>query len=340
MLKRIAVLLVLLCVVTAANAQEPPARLRLLQLTYADSGATADVRIDDGLVFTSISWPFATEYLELLPGEHTVTTALTSSDETASARLALEAGRSYSVVAHGDYAAGVTFTLVDESDAPLSETGAAGIILNLTSEPITNLRVDERSVIDLIPPGSYDAFSLPVAPFTVAGQLGDLAYSEEFTPLSNAFLLGVVRTAPTGDLQVIYQRSSHLTVAEYLKAIPPGTQFSDLANALTAEAIDATLPDDGAYTVFLPTNAAIEQAGPLAAGAMLLAGHATGQSQPPTLLPNQATLPMLDGRTAQLAFSDTSSGYWEIDGAAILWEVHLANGVIYAIDGVLGAHKG
>ena len=337
----IATLLIIIGSISAQDAE--PARMRVMQLSFANSEATVDVRVDGEVVFTGIPWPFVTDYVELALGDHTLTTTLADQSATASTSLMLEAGRSYSVVVHGDYREGVTFTVIDESDLPLAETGGGAIILNLTPEPITDLRVNSAPARDLIPPGEHAFLNLPAAPFTIAGQLGGLAYREGFTPLSNAILLGVVRMTPDGDLQIIYQRSSHLTVAEYLKSIGPDALFSGFAGALAPEVVDTTLPDDGTYTLFLPTNQALEQVGVLIEGASeaaFLAGHTTAQSLPPTILPNHNARPMLNGRTAQLAFSATPSGYWEIDGAAILWDLRLANGVIYAIDGVLGAQGG
>lgn len=343
MFRKVALLLVLLCVAGGAAAQDAPARLRLNQLSYAGSGATADLLIDDVPAFTGITWPFMTDYVELAAGTHTLTATLVDDGGSASLPLTLEAGHSYSVVVHGDHAEGVTWHVIDESDLPLAETGGAAIILNLTSEPITDLRIDDAPAIDPVLPGEHTFLSLPSAPYTMAGRLGDLAYRDDFNPLSNAFLLGVVRRTPNGELQIIFQRSSPLTVDEYLKAILPGTLFSGFAGGLSAEAVEAILPEEGAYTLFLPTNDALEAAGARLGGvvdAAQLAGHTTAQHLPPTALPNYDMLPMLDGRAARLAFTGTPSGYWEIDGAAILWDLRLANGVIYAIDGVLGAQGG
>ncbi len=67
----------------------------------------------------------------------------------------------------------------------------------------------------------------------------------------------------------------------------------------------------------------------------LLAGHIVAENLPPYLLLGRNTLTTLAGSAVSLAFTGTASGYWEIEGAPIMWDVRLANGVIYAIDGVI-----
>jgi len=54
------------------------------------------------------------------------------------------------------------------------------------------------------------------------------------------------------------------------------------------------------------------------------------------MLPSYDTLTTLAGAVVSLNFGATDSGYWEIEGAPILWDLRLADGVIYAIDGVVG----
>jgi hypothetical protein len=46
---------------------------------------------------------------------------------------------------------------------------------------------------------------------------------------------------------------------------------------------------------------------------------------------------MLAGNTVSFNFGSTDSGYWEIEGIPILWDVRLADGVIYGIEGVINA---
>jgi uncharacterized surface protein with fasciclin (FAS1) repeats len=182
---------------------------------------------------------------------------------------------------------------------------------------------------------------LAVTPFTISGKLGEESYSDEIVPLSNAILLAVVRQNPDGAIQIIYQRSSLLTVAEYLQAVQPETQFARAAAAITASGLLDALPADGEFTLFLPTNAAFDRAAD--GGSLpdsdqlrdLLSGHIVTQSLPPTVLPDHAALTMLDGGTAQINFGQTASGYWEIEGAGIRYDLRLADGVIYAIDGVI-----
>lgn len=336
------VITLLLLTVGAAQAQDaPPARLRVMQLTYTDSLWVVDVLIDGEQVAAGVAWPFITDDLEVDGGEHTLTVTLIDGSATASKLITVEAGRRYSIVAHGHYDQGVTFTVIDEEDLPLEATGGAGIVVNLTGDEISDLRVDDAVAVERIAPGEFAFVSLPVTPFTIGGALGGQSYEESFTPLANGILLSVVRQNPDGAVQVIYQRSSALTAAEYLRAVPPEAQFARIAEAIMAADVVGALPDDEAFTLFLPVNDALEQ---LAANMVipegdalrdLLLGHVTAGGLTPIALPEYDTLTMLNGVTARINFGQTPSGYWEIEGAPILWDVRLPNGVIYAIDGVI-----
>jgi uncharacterized surface protein with fasciclin (FAS1) repeats len=336
------VIIVLLLTVGAAHAQDAlPARLRVMQLTYTDSLWVVDVLIDGEPVAAGVAWPFMTDDLEVDAGEHTLTVTLIDGSATAAQVITVEAGRRYSIVAHGHYDQGVTFTVIDEEELPLEATGGAGIVVNLTADEISDLRVDDAPVVERIAPGEFAFLSLPVTPFTIGGTLGGQAYEEAFTPLANGILLSVVRQNPDGAVQIIYQRSSVLTAAEYLRAIPTEAQFARIAEILAAADILAALTDEETFTLFLPVNDAFEA---LTANTAvpegdalrdLLLGHVTAGGLTPVALPDHGTLTMLNGATARIDFDQTASGYWEIGGAPILWDVRLPNGVIYAIDGVI-----
>lgn len=103
------------------------------------------------------------------------------------------------------------------------------------------------------------------------------------------------------------------------------------------------MADDGAYSLFLPVNGVVED---LTAANLipddaqlgdLFATHIATENLPPYALLQNETLTMLSGNTVSLNFGVTDSGYWEIEGVAILWDVRLANGVIYGIDGVINS---
>lgn len=93
--------------------------------------------------------------------------------------------------------------------------------------------------------------------------------------------------------------------------------------------------------MFLPVNGVVDDL--IAANLILDAGqlgdlfaaHITAQNLPPYALPQHETLTMLTGNTVSLNFGVTNTGYWEIEGVPILWDVRLADGVIYGIDGVI-----
>lgn len=340
MFKKLGLVLIgLLFAVSPSSAQADSARLRVIQLSFIPQiSAVVDIAIDDAVVFERIGFPFATDYIELEPGSHMLTTTIVDhNDATASTLLTLESGGSYSVIAEGDYTDQVSFTVVDENDLPLAETGSAGIIVNLSPDPIQDIYMDDKLVLEMIPAGAYDVTSLPVTEFTLAGHVGDTSYSEDFTPLSNATLLAVVNR----NSQVIFHRSSSLTIAEYLQSIDEDAQFARIAEVMGATDLLDALTDDGSFTLFLPTNDVLDE---LADGALpadadqlypMLSRHIIAQNLPPYILPDHETLTTLMDDPVLLNFGSTDSGYWEIEGAPILWDIRLANGVIYAIDGVV-----
>lgn len=331
--KYAAVMVILLFVVSNARAQDREStRLRVMQLSFVpDVSAIVDVQIDEATVFEALSFPFATDYIELTPGVHTLTTTVPDQPTaTVSTSFNLEAGRSYTAIIHGDYTDEVTFTLIDESELPLEASGSTAIVVNLTPYLIQDIYLDEELVLETINAGEYGFISLPPTEFMLAGKVGNEFYSEPFTPFSNTTLVAVVRLVPSGDMQVIYHRSSHLTIADYLRSIDDGAAFAHSADATgTVDLLDL-IPDEGTYTLFLPTNEAFD-----ADIELQVANHIIPQNLPPYILPNSDELTSLTGHPLRLDFSNTASGYWEIEGVPILWNISLANGVIYAIDGVI-----
>lgn len=230
--KRVWVLLVLFLVVSVANSQEPqPARVRLMQLSYVSEGSAAvNILVDDAAVFDGVGFPFTTEYIELAGGSHTLTVVSAGGPNySASLSLMLEPGYSYSVVADGDYREGVTFIVVDEGAGPSEESGSVALVVNLTGQPITGIAIDGESVLDEVEAGSFGEISLPSVEFDMSGRLGDREYSESFGPHSNTRFLIAVRLTPSGDPQLIYQRSSPLTIVGYLESVGEGAQFSQIA---------------------------------------------------------------------------------------------------------------
>jgi hypothetical protein len=203
--KTLLALVVLIALVSIVSAQSETAWLRVMQLSYTDTHWTIDVQLDGEIVFEGIAWPFATDYVELAPGEHTLTTTMVEVPEvSASATVVVEAAHRYSVVVHGHYSEGVTFTVIDETDLPLEAPGSVGVIVNMTAAPISELTVNDVPTIASIPAGGQEVVSLPVTPFTISGKLGEESYSDEIVPLSNAILLAVVRQNPDGAIQIIY----------------------------------------------------------------------------------------------------------------------------------------
>lgn len=344
--KALYLLLILLFSITFVQAQsDDPAQLRVMQLSYLpELGSAIDVDLDGSIIFEDIGWPFATDYVEIATGEHKLTTTLVDQPAaSASTGITLEAGHSYSVIVDGDYSQQIAFVVVEETDLLAEADGSTAIIVNLTEQAISNVTIDDAPVLSEIPAGDYGFLALPLAEATIGGMVGELEYSDIFTPHANTDFLIAVRLQPSGEPQVIYHRSSRLTIADYLQSIHEGAQFARVAELLAQTDILDSLADDGAYSLFLPVNGVVDDliAANLIPDAAQLGGlfatHITTQNLPPYALPQAETLTMLAGNTVSLNFGATDSGYWEIEGAPILWDVRLANGVIYGIDSVINA---
>lgn len=344
--KTLYLLLILVFTITFVQAQgDDPARLRIMQLSYLpEISAVIDIVLDDALIFEDIGWPFATDYVEVAAGEHTLTTAIADQPDTnASTVLTLESGQSYSVIVEGEYSQQVTFVVVEETELLAEADGSTAIIVNLTEQAISNVTIDDVPVLSEIASNTYGFLPLPPSASTIGGMIGTTTYSETFIPHANTDFLIVVRSMPSGEPQIIYHRSSRLTIAEYLQSIYEGTQFARVAELLAQTDILDSLADDGAYSLFLPVNGVLDD---LTAANLipdvaqlggLFATHITAQNLPPYLLPQYQALTTLAGNTVSLNFGATDSGYWEIEGVPILWDVRLVNGVIYGIDGVISS---
>lgn len=345
-IKPLYLFIALLLTVTLVQAQgDAPAQLRLTQLSYLpELSSTIDIQVDGALMFERISWPFTTEFVEVAAGEHTVTTTIVDyPDVSATTVITLEAGRSYTMIVDGEYTQQVTFIVVDETELRAEADGSTAIIVNLTEQAISNVTLDDTPVLSEIPTDGYGFLALPSTEATIGGMVGDLEYSEVFTPHANTDFLIVVRSMPSGEPQVIYHRSSRLTIAEYLQSLYEGAQFARVAELIAQTDLLDTLSPDEHYTLFLPVNGVVDDL--IAANLIpdaaqlgsLFATHITAQNLPPYALPQFEALTMLAGNTVSLNFGATDSGYWEIEGVPILWDVRLADGVIYGIDGVINA---
>ncbi|MBK9121893.1 MAG: fasciclin domain-containing protein [Chloroflexi bacterium] len=339
--KRVLTVLLMFAVSFMAHGQaDKPARLRVMQLSYVlDVSALVDVAVDGNVLFEEISFPFVTDYVVLAPGEHELTTSISGRDDyVASLTLTLEAGTDYFVIVEGDYAQGVNYMVIVLGIPPDSPAQSAAIVANLTSLAITDLAVDDQLVVESVTPGDYATLALPNVEFAVSGSFGDQSYSETFTPHSNTRQIIAVRQQPSGEPMQIYDRSSWLSVADYLRSVEEGAQFSRVAAAIVASGALDALSDDHAFTLFLPVNGALDGVDlPTDAETLiaLLSDHVVIGSLSPYLLPRNATVTTLSGAVIAPDFGSTPSGYWEIDGAPILWDIRLPNGVIYGIDGVI-----
>lgn len=336
----LAILLAIVISIGVSGQAEMPARLRVMQLSYVpDVGAQIDVAVDGTVLFEEISYPFATDYVELAPGEHDLTTSISGRDDyAASLTLTLQAGVDYFVIVEGDYTQGVNHMVIELGESSDGPAQSHAYVANLTTLPITGLAVNDTLAIESVAPGDYAALPLPNVEFSVSGTFADQSYTETFTPHSNTRQIIAVRELPSGEPQLIYDRSSWLSVADYVRSVEEGAQFSRVAAAIAGTAVLDALTDDQAFTLFLPLNGALDGVDlptDTETVSALLSDHVVTGSLPPYLLPRNEALTTLSGAVIAPDFGSTLSGYWEIGGAPILWDIRLANGVIYGIDGVI-----
>lgn len=339
--KRLLIIVVLVAVINFAHAQDADmAQLRIMQLSFVpDVSATVTIELDKQPLFENISFPFTTDYATIPAGDHQLTLTVVDADDiSASTELILESGHTYSVIAEGDYSAdAVQFVLIDEGNVSLDTTGSAAIVVNLTPVEF-DIYIEDELALDDLSTGAISYLSLPLIEFTAYGTFdGDSSERVEidtFSAMPNTVVLAVARYTDSGELQTIFHRSSDLTIADYVRATVPATVFHVSASALSLLDELELLNDDGRYTVFLPHNDTFEVFD-LESLPDVMSNHIVPENLPPTILPQHETLTTINGDTVTLQFGDTESGYWEIEGAPILWDVRLRNGTLYVIDGVI-----
>lgn len=342
MFRTLIVTLLLVSVGSFINAQEESAHLRIMNLSFIPQvSSTVDVSIDATVVFDGLSFPFSTPYVELLPGEHQLTTSIIDDDDaSATTTVTLESDHHYVLIVEGDYREDmVQFLLIDETDLPLAETGNVAIIANLTPSEI-DFNIDEILTLENLEHGTAqiiavkdEMFSMVITP---SGEPDTIAYSMNMNGVSSDVTLIAVRENED-DLQIIFDHFTRLKIAEYILSLEGVAPFSDaLSHQLD---IASSLAENGAYTMFLPTINAINtfDAIPNETEALeqLIANHITLADIPPYELPNNQTLTMLNDTVTSLQFMDTNSGYWEIEDVPISSNIRLADGVIYIIDGII-----
>lgn len=326
-----------------SQAQTTDARLRIMQLSYLelDDGAyalAADISVDDTAMFQNVSFPFTTDFISVPAGTHVLRTMITG-HESAAAMQAIEltASHDYSVIVSGEYGAGnVDFVVVDHTDLPLQETSSAAILVNLYPNAI-DVYFDDTRVAESIARTDHAVFSVPLQSFTAsvtsAGRTDDVLHTSDYAGLPNTTYLAVTWASTSGDLQIVQHLSSDLTAAEYLQSLSGETELSSSSALIEpGELLDA-LDGDGPLTIFVPTNDVLAD---VAQDTLPdLAHYAIPQHLPPYTLSGHNTLATISGQRLTLDFGDTESGYWEINGAPILWDVRVANGIIYALEGLV-----
>lgn len=335
-----------------STAQEESAYLRIMQLSYDQQGdepttSTVDISIDGELAFENIPYPFTTEYLSLNPGTHTIETAMTENDTAfASTEIELEAGQRYTMIANGNYSeGGVKYVIVSEYDLLVNERGHAVILVNQFTEPI-NVYFDGALVAENLNPDDYTFITPPLEEFTAeltaSSDPDTILASIERTILpNNTTFLAVISGSSAEDIYPFFHRSSEMAIAEYLQSQVGTAPFGSAAELIqTAGLLDA-LTDADRYTLFLPSNSFLDRlpegmipTDPTALQGILM-NHVASVHLPPYELVGTEQLTMLSGNNAALQFIETESSLWEIAGTPIVWEVRLANGVIYLVNGII-----
>lgn len=340
--------MVLLSAVSVSSARQDSVRLRVMQLSFYQQGdepaiSTVDLSIDNEPVFADVEYPFTTDYMSLSGGIHTLTAAISGDVEiSAQQALALAAGHRYTVIVGGNYDDEVAFHILDESDKP---SDANLVLANLYPDALDIYINDEIAAEKVNPSGGYVFLQAPAGDFnariTPVGEPDTGLVSTTYPTLPGTTLLLVATGEAPDNFFLFVNRSSELTVAACLTALAETPDFDRSARLFQQADLLSDLDDDGVFTVFLPFNRTLDALPDAVIPAeaaqlrVLLANHVIEGNLPPYDLTDHDRLTTRADTEVALAFAETESNLWEIQGVPIWWDIHLSNGVIYAVDGVI-----
>lgn len=335
-----------------AVAQDNSAQLHVLQIF----DVSANVFLDGELIVEQLAYPTSSDYLAIPAGSHTIAVARGEGglEEATTLDIELSADHDYLLVAlntNADFTA-FDLVLIDET-AGLNELGddstAPVLILNDTADsPALDITVDDEIVVEDLNFGDYAFFSAPVGEFEAKVTTADAPNSELLSTsavgLPNTFaLVALLGVFPNAGL--VRLNSTSLTIAEYLAELLPaeGSYFKTFYEALMVSDVLAEISGEGPFTLFVPTDAAIEILPELMRASLLtdpvlrddwLRYHIVAGSYPPYRLPDFESLTTLQGTALSLTFP--AEVFWRLNGSAqIIDHIRLPNGIIYEIDATL-----
>jgi len=349
------------------HADAASAQLRITQISYRtikeneSADIEADIYVDNRLVapWTAVRFPFDTDYQGFIEGKHTLTVVMTGEkpDQGQSIDVNLAADHRYNLVAYGDFA-GKTSTVrlipLDETallaGSKIAADASALIVVNLTdSASPLDIHFDDKLVVQAPSGGKPVALELPKGKFHVKVTSPDMPDKaiQDFDAVSfPASLTTVIAWGKTPDnVTVQYARSSSLKIGSWLTTVGVvqgadfSAGFSRIARVLKAAELLDELNGDGPFTIFAPLDDAPVPEGMVISGpalVKLLKYHIVPGRYAPNDLRHKNQLTTLQGGNLTFNYGKTTSGLWEInDGTGIEYDVRLANGVLYAIDGIL-----
>lgn len=341
-----------------AQAEESPTQLHITQTLYRTLKAdetyvlNADIYIDGQLALAAIPYPFTTDYLPLTPEKHTVTLVMTGEDPKTgiSTEIAVVAGHSYHLIALGDVAEGSKPPLIVQIDETstlaensLTESAAATILVNLLEIPV-DVYFGDKLVAPALEMGKYVALDVPLTSFTArataAGKADTLLFEYKDTVgLPSSLVTAMCMGTPPDGVYILFNRTSHLTIGDWLATVGAvkGASLTNAAQVVQAQGLTDQLNGSGPLTVFAPMDGALQRQNVATLDSAVLNYHMVPGRYAPYELMKNNKLTTLHGGNLTFDFSgQNKSGLWEINGGAAIWfDVRLANGVLYVIDQVL-----
>lgn len=342
--------------VSAQGTAGAGSQVRVFQFFYQ----SMDVLVDGQPAVQKIGFTFDTDYLPLAAGKHTFAVASSSkgAETGTSTDLDLVDGHQYSVMVYGNWESDPqpTFLVLDETEkfAGMDSANDRILFLHLVSGgPAVDGYVNDQLVQAGLSYGQAVAFEVPPGPFktkiTLAGNAGAVLQEfDSFYGIPQAVTVAALIGASPLNFFLNTQTTTALNMADYLDFESKSMNGYQLAAMLIKQTgLTSDLAGAGPFTLFLPTDDAINALPQAAANALLsdpaklaevVRYHVVPAYLPPYLLEGQTSLKTLQGSTLTLDFS--SGDWWHVNGVPIYPAVRVGNGVVHPIFGVLDPVSG
>jgi hypothetical protein len=172
-------------VVVEKEAQAPS----LIRVVHAAPAApNVDVSLDGRRVLSNVAYKVASDYLEVKPGNHLIQVNVAGTQNTVlQARVDVQAGDAYTVVAHGDVKKKLALLLLkDDNSCPIPNEARVRFVHASYAAPRVNVYANKtlalfpnvgygEAKVAQVPAGSYDLSVTPVNSSTVVLNLPGVA---------------------------------------------------------------------------------------------------------------------------------------------------------------------